>query len=70
MYYVYAQWLLNEGNSSQRGFHGTHRPPSGSATELYVYIIKIPPTMWEDRFLHPFTLTVRQMGWIEGLSVC
>jgi len=31
----------------------------------YVYIIKIPLTMWEDRFLHPFILKVRQMDWIE-----
>ena len=36
MYYVYAQWLLNEGNSSKRGFYGTHGPPSGSATAALV----------------------------------
>ena len=33
VYYVYAHWLLNEGNSLKRGFHGTHGTPSRSATE-------------------------------------
>ena len=35
MYYVYARWLLNEGNSSKGGFHGTYGTPSRSATELF-----------------------------------
>jgi len=35
VYYVYAHWLLNQGNSSKGGFHGTHRTPSRSATEQW-----------------------------------
>ena len=32
VHYVYAHWLLNEGNSSKGGFHGTHGTPSRSDT--------------------------------------
>ena len=35
VYYVYAHWLLNEGNSSKGGFRGTHGTPSRSATAFY-----------------------------------
>jgi len=32
VYYFYTHWLLNEGNPSKGGFHGTHGIPSRSAT--------------------------------------
>ena len=32
VYYVYAHWLLNKGNSSKGRFHGTHGTPSRSTT--------------------------------------
>jgi len=41
VYYVYAHWLLNEGNSSKRGFHGTHGTPSRSATANASVPIKV-----------------------------